>query len=206
MNMQSIAEILSALAALITMGLACVELCSRSASKKAEAAIDIYAEYLFVRQQLDYAVSNVSKLCGTTKSFTEQEVKAFAKSHMLDSSLLVSLQKIENIGIKTFNPRKEQGQDNARMLLDLTGQAMNLAASVNAFFTAVAEEPAVDHKRIGENAGKIQAEYDTLKESWDATGDVLKKNLKVSHNLSYLYIAFLLCLVCLFLGVHIALV
>ena len=59
MNIQIFAEILSAYAAIITVVLAVSELSARSKAKKADAAIEIYADFLFVIQQLQYAVANV---------------------------------------------------------------------------------------------------------------------------------------------------
>ena len=63
-NIVNLAELVSAVAALITVGLAFTELLSRSKAKKAAMAMDLYAEFLFVRQQVTVAM-------GVAKSFAD---------------------------------------------------------------------------------------------------------------------------------------
>ena len=92
MNVQVIAKLLSAIAAFVAVGMACIELYSRS-NKKAETAIDVYAEVLFIVQQLKYAVRSIDRLIENLGTLTVEEIKAFAKTHIIDAELISKIQK-----------------------------------------------------------------------------------------------------------------
>ena len=194
MNVQVIAELLSALAAFVTVGMACIELYSRSSSKKAETAIDVYAEFLFIVQQLKYAVRSIDKLIENLGTLTVEEIKAFAKTHIIDAELISKIQKIENTSIKNINYKKEQGKVNSQQILDFIGNAINLIVIINTFYTMVIENESIEFENLKEKTTNVWNEYNKMNDSLKQTEKILNKNLKKLHNNSNIYICLLFAL------------
>lgn len=199
MNIQVIAELLSALAAFVTVGMACIELYSRSSSKKAETAIDIYAEFLFVNQQLQYAIRNIYRLLESSDTLTDGEIKAFAKTHIIDAEIISKIQKIENTSITNSNYTTEQGKVNSTHILDFIGNAINLIVNINTFYAMVMENEIIDIDNLKEKATRIFDEYEKLDDSLKQTEIILNKNLKKLHNSSNMYLLLLFALSIVFI-------
>ena len=198
MDLQLAAELISSFAALVTVVMAVMELYSRGSSKKAENAVDVYAEYLYIDQQLEYSICNIEKLIKAANSLKDEEIKAFVQTHVLGDDFLMKLQKIENISIKTFNYTKEIGKKNSKSILTYTGNAINLRASINTFFISIAGSNEVSRERIAEIAPKIIKEYADMRDTSAEAGEILKNNLKTWNKMSLAYVVLLFALSLLF--------
>lgn len=204
-KIQVIAELLSAVAAFITVGLAIIELANRSKAKKADVAIVIYSNYLFAAQQIGYMVSNVETLAGNCKNMSVGDQKAFAKAHLIDPSLPAVLQKIENEFVSNTNYNTEEGKRNSIMILNYTGSASNLILTVNTFYTMLIENESMPPEQIINYYDRIKATYAQINTTAPDVEEMLRKNLKTLHNHSNIYIVslfvatVLFLLVCLFL-------
>lgn len=198
-DIQAVAELLSALAAFVTIGLACIELYTRSNAKKAENAIEIYSEYLFVVQQLEYAVKNIENLEHNCKNLTTKEINAFVQNHKLDISLIHKIQKIENMSIMGYDYTKDEGQMNSQLILEFTGMTVNLINTINTFYTFLTETVENHTDWINKNAIRVYNGFEIASDTIKVTGDLLKQNLKKSHNMSNAYIVLLFTLSAIFL-------
>lgn len=198
MDLQLAAELISAFAALVTVVMAVMELYSRGSSKKAENAVDVYAEYLYIAQQLEYSICNIEKLIESADSMKDEEIKAFVQTHILGDDFLVKLQKIENTSIKTFNYTKDIGRKNSKSILTYTGDAINLRASINTFFISIADSNKVSRERIAEIAPRIIKEYTDMRDTSAEAGEILKNNLKTWNKMSLAYVVLLFALSLLF--------
>lgn len=200
MNIQIFAEILSAYAAIITVVLAVSELSARSKAKKADAAIEIYADFLFVIQQLQYAVANVKTLC-EKRSLSLEEKQAFAKAHFIDSTLTSKAEHVETASITCFNYTAEEGRNNSKHVVDFIGQANNLIATINTFYSTVEKQSSLDSEWFESRYDIIVTMFKELKCSEEKCNLILKKNLKTYKNSSIVYLVTLLLISFVFLAI-----
>lgn len=200
-NIQPIAELVSAIAAVTTVGLASIELYSRSKAKKAEMAMDIYSRYLFVAQQMEYAVENVKMLSQNAVNMSISECKAFAKTHLPDASLVTEVREIEVSSVKNSDFIHEEGKVHSQQIMDFTGKAMNLFVTINTFYTMVVENDTITTEEIAEKAKRVLVMYEQMTEILASAGVLLHKNLRKLSNHSNIYLVALLVLAAVFLGI-----
>ena len=205
MKIQIFAEILSAYAAIITVALAISELSARSKAKKADVAIEIYANFLFIIQQLQYAVENVVRLCKECSVLTTTEQQSFAKTHYIDSSLASKAEHVETAAITCFNYTTEEGKNNSKLIIDFIGKANNLISIINTFYSTVENHTLLDEEWFNSRCTIVLNMFDELKYLEESCNSLLKKNLKTYHNSSIVYLVTLLLISLIFVAICIAL-
>lgn len=198
-SITDVAELISAFAAILTVGLAFVELSSRSKAKKADLAMDIYSDYLHIKQQLIYAVENVGSYAQNIAAYTELELSAFVQTHNIDSSVFATIQKLSKESISSFECLKDEGKRNSKLILDFCAGVTDLLLYINAFFKANSHGGPYDIEKIKKSHRYVLTTYQKLIPSIDTAGETLNKNLIKTHSRSNLYLAtlFLAAVVCL---------
>lgn len=125
-HLKDYAEIISAWAAFVTVCVAIMELYNRIRTKKAESAMKIFADYLFIEQQLNYNIASVNSLVENCRKITFDEIKVFAKQHLFDTRIIQQVEKIERDYISNTNLKKLEGRRNAKVTLRFTGESLNI--------------------------------------------------------------------------------
>ena len=200
MNIIEVAEFLSAYAALMTVFLAFAELSSRAKTKKADTAMSIYADYLYVAQQISYLMGSAESFSEKCGNLTAEQMKAYAKTHMAEKSLFGMIHRIENESVSGFNYQTEEGKSNSQVILSYVGQANNLLTFLNTFYQSVLDEPNPDAEFIRQTYAQLEHRYNNETLASVAAGELLKRNLKKLRNNSNAY------LICLFVAGFVLLV
>ena len=191
-DIANIAELVSAFAAFLTVGLAFVELSTRSKAKKADLAMDIYSDFLHIKQQLEYAVENVRSYVHNIDRCSEAELIAFVQTHAVDPSVFSIIQKLTKESISSFDCLSAKGKDNSKLIIDFSGGVTDLLLFINAFFKANAHGGPYDIEKIQKSYQHVSSTYQKLLPGIDIAGDVLKSNLKKTHSNSKLYLTVLI--------------
>ncbi len=176
------AEIISAWVAFITFGVAVIELYYRNKAKKAENAMKIYADYLFIEQQLNYSIENIKKLINNCRKITTDEIQVFAKSHLLDTRIIKQVEKIESNFISNTNFKKAQGKHNSEKALKFTGETLNIMTNINSFYMVLVKGDILSVEWIEENGQRICADFKRMTDLIKQAGNLFQKNLKKQHN------------------------
>ena len=198
-NIADIAELMSALAAILTVGLAFVELSTRSKAKKADMAMSIYSDYLHIKQQLQYAVENVGSYAKNIQRCSPAELTAFVQTHSVDSSVFTLLHTLSKESISSFECLKDEGKNNSKIVLDFCTGVTDLLLYINTFFKSNAQSAPCDIQRIEQSHQYVLSAYEKLLPNVDAAGEILNKNLIKTHSRSRLYLAVLLVAAVVFL-------
>ena len=198
-NIKEFAELISAIAALITVFLASIELYSRSNVKKAEDAADVYSKFLIIEMQLNYAIESISNLTQRYKNFSSDELSSYAKSQLLDSTVPLMAQKIENCFIKNTNPKKESNKIKSQLVLDFTGKVTNLVKTINTFYSVIATKEMPSEDWIEQHGKEVVSEFKKMKDLIKNTQSLLNENLNKTHSFSKAYIISLPILAVVFL-------
>ena len=201
MSVRDLAELLSAFAAFATVILAVMELSNRSKAKRAENAMKIYADYLFVKQQLDYAVANVSVLTREANNLSPEGRKSFANTHFVQPSLSATVQEVASEFVRNVDYNKAESKTNSRTVLDFSGSAINIILLVNTFYSMIMEETNMPADQIKRNADIVVNTYSEMIDDIEETGVLLHQNLRKLKLHSKVYIILLLILMAVFFAV-----
>lgn len=192
MSLAEIAEILSAFAAFFTVSLAVVELSSRKKIKKADVAMDMYAEFLYIIQQYNYALGNAEALSSKYARMTLTERQSFAKTHLIPKEIFAYIQTFEQSCLCNFDFTTKDAKENSTQILEFSGKIHNFLTSVNTFYQTVLEDESYSAESVKNNTEYLVKEYNAILTNSDITGNILRKNLKKTHDFSNIY---LLCLI-----------
>lgn len=204
MDIINIAELLSAYAALMTVTLAVAELASRSKTKKAEKAIEIYSDYLNIVQQLDYIIGSAGSLVKKGSGLTNVERKSYAKTHMASKDLVSLVYKVEKESIKSFGSKSKNKED-VKNIIEISGFIANIITSTNTFYQAILDDDNISEESIRLN---YQVLFDSYQEKVDLLGVAsvyLSSKLKETKESSNLYLFFLAIVELIFLALCIIL-
>lgn len=183
---QDIAELLSAFAAFITVGLAAIELYSRRKSNNADIAIETYSDYLFVEQQICYAVSSATRFAQDAgKAITE--LVPYASTHVIDQSLRDKIYEIQKNSICCSNYNSAAGKRNASAIMECAGASLDLITMINTFYTTIAAGN-VTVEWINENVSYIIDGFEVVKEKSRDVVPILNSHVKKYHNFSNFYL------------------
>ena len=192
MNITDVAELLSALAAFLTVALAFVELFSRSRIKKADTAIDIYADFLHLVQQLQFAQRTAATFAEKCTALSPTERISYAKTHIITPETLTLMQKFEKDCISNFDYTSDVGKTNSSAILEFTSAATSFAVSVNTYYQFILDGKDYSTELIRAHRKNVDLSYDKLNSSLETAGELLRRNLKKTHNTSTLYLIVLL--------------
>ncbi len=195
------AELVSAVAAILTVILAAIELYNRGKDKRAEVSMDIYSDFLLVKQQLQYAVDNVKSFSRNVTRCTDAELTAFVRAHHISPSVFTTIQKLSKQSISSFDCLKAEGKAMSILILDMSIDITDLLLYINTFFQANAHGGPYDAEKIKGRCQYVLATHQKLLPTLDAVGENLKKNLKKTRSRSnnYLIILFVVLALLLFI-------
>ncbi len=181
-HLKDYAEIISAWAAFVTVCIAVIELYNRIRTKKAESAMKIFADYLFIEQQLNYNIASVGSLVENCRKITFDEVQVFAKQHLFDTRIIQQVEKIESDYISNTNLKKFEGKHYAETTLKFTGEALNIMRNVNSFYMVLVKGDVLSVDWIEKNGKKICSDFEKMSELTKQAGNLFHKNLKKQYN------------------------
>ncbi len=200
-HIADIAELLSAFAAILTVGLAFIELTFRSKAKRADIAMNIYADFLYTKQQLAYAVGSVQSFARNVGRCSETVLISFCRTHAIDPSIFTTIHTLTKESITNAERLTQKEKTRSKLVLDLSGKTTDLLLYINAFFQAYAAGGPYDSADIEKSCQHVTATYEELLPQLEAAGSVLKTNLKKMHSSSNLYISVLLVAAVVLLGI-----
>ena len=202
MNVVNLAELVSAVAALITVGLAFTELLSRSKAKKAAMAMDLYAEFLFARQQTKSAMGAVKSFVNHYATATPEELSSFAQAHRVHPEVFATLEKVTKEGVSSFDCFSKQGKQYSTVIMECTGNLQSLLSQINTFLKAYGDDRVRD-------AVKVQAAYEQIEElhrqvcaDMESATVILKENLKKTNRYSEWYLIILFFIIVALLTIN----
>lgn len=198
-NVVDLAELVSAVAALITVGLAFTELVSRSRAKKAAMAMDLYAEFLFVRQQARSAIGAAKSFARNSTTATAEVLASFAKVHEVPPEVFAALERVTKEGVSCFDCFSEKGKEYSTAIMDFTGNIGSLLRQINTYLRAYSAEDTRDAAAIQQACEQLEERYAQVHAQMDTANVILKDNLKKTNRYSewYLVILFLIIVVLL---------
>ena len=200
-HLKDYAEIISAWAAFVTVCVAIMELYNRIRTKKAESAMKIFADYLFIEQQLNYNIASVNSLVENCRKITFDEIQVFAKQHLFDTRIIQQVEKIERDYISNTNLKKLEGRRNAKVTLRFTGESLNIMRNVNSFYMVLVKGDGLSVDWVEENGKKICADYDKMSALTKQAGKLFHENLKEQYNFTKIFGLFLFVLSIIFIAV-----
>ena len=188
MEIVEIAEFLSAFAAFMTVCFAIVELSARSKAKKADEAIEVYANLLFVCQQIDYIVGSAESFTRKCATISEKERRSYAKTHLPNPALDALIHNIEKESICNFNYTSEEGRANSAIILEFTQSALHTLITANTFYQTITDHEQYPLSSITQNCAELKAAHTELLQITNNAQDILRKRLKKVHNSSNIYL------------------
>ena len=188
MNLAEIAEVLSAFAAFFTVSLAVVELSSRKKIKKADVAMDMYAEFLYIIQQYNYALGNAEALASKYDRMSLTERQSFARTHIIPNDIFIYIQNFEQNCLCNFDFTAKDSKEKSTQILEFSGKIHNFLTSINTFYQTVLEDESYSAESVKYNTEYLIREYNSILTNSDITGDILRKNLKKTHDFSNAYL------------------
>lgn len=201
-NVVNLAELVSAVAALITVGLAFTELLSRSKTKKAAMAMDLYAEFLFVRQQVKTAMGVAKSFASHYGTATDEELVSFAQANKVPQEVFTALEKVTKEGVSSFDCFSKKGKQYSTVIMECTGSIQSLLRHVNAYLEAYS----TDKTR---NEAKVQAAYEEMVEkhhqvyaNMESASLILKDNLQKTNRYSEWYLIILFIVIVTLLTIN----
>ena len=201
-NIVNLAELVSAVAALITVGLAFTELISRGKAKKAAMAMDLYAEFLFARQQTSSAIGAAKSFTNHYATASAEELATFAAMNRVRPEVFAALEKVTKEGISSFDCFSKQGKQYSTVIMECTGSLQSLLNQANTFLQAYAADEVRD-------TAKVQAAYEQIEEmhrqayaKMESAAVILKDNLKRTNRYSEWYLIILFVIIVALLTIN----
>lgn len=200
MNFSEIAELIGAFAAFVTLGMAVVELILRNRIKKAEEAMDMYANYLIAEQQVKYVVENALSFIDKLINMTDfrkkvNDCKAYAKAHMPDTSLVSLLQTVEKEGITVFDKKQT---DQPKRVLEAIGVTTNLVTVVSTFYQTILDKSGYEYSDLRHARELIEQELKSFEENNQAVKVILAGEVKTPKRSAWTYVLVFFALTVLF--------
>ncbi|MBQ9929629.1 MAG: hypothetical protein IJO72_02480 [Oscillospiraceae bacterium] len=193
------AELVSAVAAILTVILAAIELYNRGKDKRAEVSMDIYSDFLLVKQQLQYAADNVKSFSRNVSHCTDAELTAFVRAHHISPSVFTTIQKLSKQSISSFDCLKAEGKETSTLILNLSIDVTDLLLYINTFFQANAHGGPYDAEKIDGRSQYVASTYQKLLPALDVVGETLHKNLIKTRGRSNTYLTVLFVVLALLL-------
>jgi hypothetical protein len=188
MSIIEIAEYLSAFAAFLTGSLAVVELALRRRVKDAEKAMESYADYLSVNQQIKYLESSARSFSEQCHTLDYKERQAYAKTHMPKPELFRLIRSIEKECITGGNFDNVEGRKNAMTIMEISGEASNFLVTLQTFYRVILDQDSYSVETIREKFELVSMSYQRLLPLAKNTERMLRKNLKEVHTSSNAYL------------------
>ena len=201
-NVVDLAELVSATAALITVGLAFTELVSRGKAKKAAMAMDLYAEFLFVRQQAKSAVGAANSFTNHYSAATAEELAAFAEANLVRPEVFAALEKVTKEGVSSFDCFSKQGKQYSTVVMECTGSLQSLLNQVNTFLQAYAADEERDEAKVQAAYEQIEAMHRQVHANLESAAAILKENLKKTNRYSEWYLIILFAIIVALLTIN----
>lgn len=161
----------------------------------------IFADYLFIEQQLNYNIASVNSLVENCRKITFDEIQVFAKQHLFDTRIIQQVEKIERDYISNTNLKKLEGRRNAKVTLKFTGESLNIMRNVNSFYMVLVKGDGLSVDWLEENVKKICADYDKMSALTKQAGKLFHENLKEQYNFMKIFGLFLFVLSIIFIAV-----
>lgn len=188
MNVIEIAEYLSAFAAFLTGSLAIVELALRRRVKDAETAMESYANYLSLNQQIKYLESSARSFSEQCHTLNNKERQAYAKTHMPRPELFRLIHAVEKECIIGSNLNDVEGRKNAITVMDIGAEASNFLVTLQTFYRAILNQDDYSVESIRQRFELVLTSYQRVVPLAKNAERLLRKNLKKVHTSSNAYL------------------
>lgn len=199
MNLVDFAQLLSAVAACLTVILAFIELSSRSKLKRADVAMDMYADFLNITQRLNYIQNGVSAFVSNYHHLTKEERLAYAKSHLPDEELYSLIQKFERDCVSSFEAKKDGSKKDGSYIIEHSGIASNVLLMVKTIYQHELDGGIYTEEKLSDRLGRVNKYFEELNCHESVILALLFKNVKKCHNTSNIYLITLICSAIIFL-------
>ncbi|MBO5702003.1 MAG: hypothetical protein J6S71_06155 [Clostridia bacterium] len=176
MELSVIAELIGAFAALIAVALTVIELIFRNSTRKSDIAIEIYAEYLFIVQQIEYGVTNFRTLVTKFPNLNTAEINTYSKIHTIPRDFFDSIHDFEKIGICNTNYQKG-GKDNSKLFIDFLGESSQMMNLLNSFYGIILDSDRLSQEALDQYSLMIDCGFELWQSKKISVGALLLSRL-----------------------------